>query len=64
MKTQIWQKYDTDNLKQKNLLYKQFVVWSCNGCSTAPLTDYVNNPVYQELIDKEDYCAERSDERI
>ena len=54
----------TDNLKQKNLLYKQFVVWSCNGCSTAPLTDYVNNPVYQELIDKEDYCAERSDERI
>ena len=38
-------------------------MWSCNGCSTAPLTDYINNPVYQELID-EGYCAEWSDERI
>ena len=39
-------------------------MWSCNGCSAAPLTDYTNNPVYQELIDEEDYCDEQSDERI
>ena len=57
-------KYDTDNLTQKYVLYKQFVAWSCNKCSTAPLSDYINNPVYQELIDEENYCAERSDERI
>ena len=57
-------KYDTDNLTQKYLLYKQFVAWSCNRCSAAPLTDYTNNPVYQELIDEEDYCDEQSDERI
>ena len=44
-------KYDMDNLTQKHLLYKQFVACACNGCSTAPLTDYINNPVYQELID-------------
>ena len=25
----------------------QFVAWACNGCSTAPLPDYINNPVYQ-----------------
>ena len=57
-------KYDTNNLTQKYLLYKQFVAWSCNGCSTAPLSDYINNPVYQKLIDKEDYWAERNDGRI
>ena len=57
-------KYDTNNLTQNYLLYKRFVAWSCNGCITAPLTDYTNNPVYQELTDEEDHCAERIDERI
>ena len=31
--------YDMDNLTQKYLLYKQFVFWCCNGCSTAHLID-------------------------
>ena len=44
-------------------MYKQFVAWSHNGCSNAPLSNYINNPVYQELID-EDYYTEWSDERI
>ena len=57
-------KYDIDNLTQKHLLYKQFVAWSCNGCSTAPLTDYINNPIYQELIDEDDYFGTKSDEII
>ena len=57
-------KYDIDNLTQKYLLYKQFVAWSCNSCSTAPLTDYINNPIYQELIDEEDYFENKSNERI
>ena len=57
-------KYDTDNLTQKYSLYKQFVFWSCNGCSTAPLTDYINNQIYQELIDEEDYFENKSDERV
>ena len=54
-------KYDINNPPQKYLLYKQFVTWSCNGCSTAPLTDYINNPVYQEFIDENDYSGVRSD---
>ena len=29
-----------------------------------PLTDYINNPIYQELIDKDDYFETKSDERI
>ena len=57
-------KYDKDNLTQKHLLYKKFVAWSCNGSSAAPLTDYIHNPVYQELINKDDYFDITSDERI
>ena len=40
------------------------MAWSCNGSSVAPLTDYINNPIYQELIDEDDYFNIKSDERI
>ena len=40
---------DMDNLTQKNLLYKQFVAWACDGCSVAPQAGYI----YQELTDDE-----------
>ena len=53
-----------DNLTQKYLLYKQFVAWCCNGCSVVPLTDYINNPIYQELIDEDKYDGNTSDKRI
>ena len=54
---------DINNKTQKRLLYKQFVPWSCKGYSIAPLTDYVNNPIYQELPEKSEYFS-TSDERI
>ena len=57
-------KYDVDNLTQKHLLYKQFVTWSCNGCSVALLTDCINNPIYQELGDEDNYNETKSDERF
>ena len=44
--------------------YKQFVAWSCNGYGVAPLTDYINTPIYQELVDGEDYFEVKNDERI
>ena len=53
-----------DNLTQKNLLYKEFVVWDCDGCSVAPLTNYINSPIYQELIDKDQYDRNASNERL
>ena len=52
-----------DNPTQK-YLYQQFVAWSCNGCSSAPLTDFINNPVYQELINENDYNGLWCDERV
>ena len=57
-------KYSIDNLTQKHLLYKQFVAWHCNGSSVAPLTDYMDNPIYRELPNEEEYYSLKSDERV
>ena len=56
-------KYDVDSNTQEHLFFKQFVAWSCNGSTVAPLTDYINHPVYQELPTESDYFSS-SDERI
>ena len=57
-------KNDTDNSTQQHLLYKQFLAWSCNGSSVAPVSDYVDNPIFQELPDQETYFSAKSNERI
>ena len=57
-------KYSIDNLAQKNLLYKQFVAWNCNGSSVVPLTEYMDNPIFQELPDEESYYSLKSDENV
>ena len=33
----------------KNILYKMLVAKVCDGCSTAPLTQYKKNEIYQEI---------------
>ena len=40
------------------------MAWTCNGSSVAPIRDYVNNPIIQELPDQETYFSIKSDERI
>ena len=57
-------KNSIDNLTQKHLLYKQFVAWHCNGSSVAPLVDYMDNPIYRELPNEEEYYSLKSDERV
>ena len=57
-------RYNIDNLTQKHLLYKQFVAWNCNGSSVAPLTDYMDNPIFRELPDEEEYFSLKSDEKL
>ena len=57
-------KYNTDNLTQQHLLYKQFLAWSCNGSSVAPVSNYVDNLIFQELTNQETYFSAKSDERI
>ena len=41
--------YSTFNSVKFNTSDPQFVVWYCKGCSIALLSDYTNNPVFQEL---------------
>ena len=53
-----------NNLTQRHRLYKQFVAWSCDGSSVVPLSDYMNNPVFQELVSEDNYFDVRSDERM
>ena len=36
----------------------------CNGYTTAPISDYINNPVFQELLLESDYFGTKSDEKI
>ena len=45
-------------------MYKQFVAGNCNGSSVAPLTDYMNNPINQELPDEDTYFHAANDDRV
>ena len=44
--------YDLEKEEEKFLLYKMLVAHSCDDCSSAPLTQYKNNPIYQEITMK------------
>ena len=57
-------KCDISNDLQKHLLWKQFLAWHTRGCSNAPVTDFINNPVAQELLKEADYFSDESDERL
>ena len=46
------------------MLWKQFVAWYCNGYSATPISDYINNPIFQELPLKQDCFGNGSDERV
>ena len=48
-------KYDVDDAKDAYWLYVQFFAFVCNGCTIAPLTDYANNPTYQDLTKTDKY---------
>ena len=56
--------YDYKNHDEKTMLYKMFVAYNCNGCSTAPLTQCKSNPIYQDLTPEEEYRGNSRDDRI
>ena len=37
---------------------------SCEGCSSAPLTQYKNNSIYQEIIEEDKFTDNETDDRI
>ena len=41
-----------------------FIAKHCNGCNTAPLAQYKNNEIYQEITAEDDYTTNNTDNRI
>ena len=56
--------YNVSNEDNKHWLYQMFVAYYCEGSSTAPLTQYKNNEIKQELTKEKDYFGDDSDERL
>ena len=55
--------YNVSNEDDKHWSYQMFVTYYCEGCSTAPLTQYKNNKIKQELTKEKIYFGDDSDER-
>ena len=56
--------YNVSNEDDKHWLYQMFVAYYWEGCSAAPLTQYKNNEIKQELTKEKDYSGDNSDERL
>ena len=56
--------YDLEKEDDKNILYKMLVAKTCEGCSTAPLTQYRNNEIYQEITEEDVFTTNNKDDRI
>ena len=41
-----------------------FVAYQCNSATFAPLTDYKNNPIYQDMTDEYSYRGQTKDDYI
>ena len=40
------------------------VAYNCEGCSSAPLTQYKNNEIYQEMTEGDEFTTNNRDDRI
>ena len=56
--------FDLEREDDRNMLYKMFIAHSCDGCSSAPLTQYKNNPIYQEITEEDKFTENERDDRI
>ena len=45
-------------------LHQMFVSYNCNDCITVPLTQYENNPIYQEITERDEYGASDKYDRV
>ena len=39
------------------------VAYNCEGCSSAPLTQYRNNKIYQEMTEEHEFTTNSKDDR-
>ena len=55
--------YDLELEDEKHILYKMLAAYNCNGCSSATLTQYINNEIYQEMPDEDKFADNERDDR-
>ena len=56
--------YDLTREDDKNMLDKMLVAHLSDQCSSAPLTQYKNNQIYQEITEEDKFTDNKRDERI
>ena len=56
--------YDFEKDDDKNILYKMFIAKHSSSYSTAPLTQYKNNEIYQEIKAEDNYTTNNIGNRI
>ena len=56
--------YDLEKEDDKYQLYCMLAAFTCGGCSSAPLTQYINHPVYQELTEEDEFTNATRDDGI
>ena len=56
--------FDLEREDDKSMLYKMLIAHSCDGCSSAPLTQYKNNPIHQEITEEDKFTENEWDDRI
>ena len=56
--------YEVNKNDELHILYEMFLAYQCNGCSTAPLSQYKKNEIYQVITTEENYTTANTDDRI
>ena len=56
--------FDLEKDEDKNILCKMFVAYNCEGCISAPLMQYKNNEIYQEMTEEDEFTTNDRDDRI
>ena len=49
------EEYDLTNYTNRYSLYREFTGFHASGYSVPILSDFANNPIYKELVRREDY---------
>ena len=56
--------YNQKNEEEKQWVYQMFVAYNCDGFSTAHLTQYKINKIYQEITEEDDFGISTKDDRV
>ena len=56
--------YNLEKEDDKNTLYKMLAAFECGGYSSATLSQFINNPIYQDMTREEDWSKNTTDNRL